>query len=170
MNILLTTLSALFIIIAIPSIILRYKRFKYETKLSGVYERMEMYFVRKEIPINNKYMELLRVHKNVVVNPELLDIQLLLLIKMSAEKAGKLQVTRSWYKETIESLDKDFEKLLLEFNVYSDKILVLSILKPDFLLFTLRLVVNRTVNRSIQSLKNEVRFVIDNEASLLKVT
>lgn len=168
MNNVLLIVSLAVIIIAIPRILLRYKRFKHGLKLESVYEEMEMFFVRKGIPLRTRYIELLKIHKNIVVNPELLDIQLLLLIKKSTEKHGTLSGTKEWYAETVESLGPDFIHLVRLFNEHSDKLISYSFFKPDFVWFTLRLLVTNMVTKRVSKIREDIKYAFENEAPLLK--
>ncbi|THD67636.1 hypothetical protein E7Z59_08230 [Robertkochia marina] len=148
---------------------IRYKRFKAVNNLKIIYDRMEMYFVRKEIILNNDYIAFLKSFKNLSVNPEYLDIQVLMANKMMLEKKGMLVDGAKKFDETLESLGKDFMPIFQEFDNNTTEIIKLSLVKPDFLFFISQLVFKKWLKSkkdAIQSIKSDLKYAFANDEAI----
>jgi len=166
MNLLLLLLSLVFIMFFIGSQIIKYHRFKYINELSRIYDEMEMYFIINNITLSKKYIELLKIYKNLIVNTEYLDIQLLLLAKEASEKAGELDKTLHWHKKVVESLpEKGFDVILNKFSDCSVNIIKLSFYKGDFILFFLRIFLVKIIpglfKHGASSINMQIRKTLD---------
>jgi hypothetical protein len=171
MNILLTILSILFVGIFIIIQLQKQRREKLALDLMLIYEEMEMFFLKNEIPLKNDYIELLKTHKNLVVNPDFLDIQTLLLTKIAAEKKGHLKNEINWFRKTLEALPSEFIDIHYRFNNKADKIIQLSCFKPDFLFFTFKIIMvnffKGKVTNILQRVREEREFILHNESSIV---
>src|SRR5690606_39132493 len=99
--------------------------------------KMEMYFVRNNIIMKRDYIEFLKIFKNFTLNPEYLDIQILMLHKIISEKRGTLKDDSVWFEKTLKSLGSDFNVIFKEFDNNTNQIIKLSYYKPDFIVFIL---------------------------------
>ncbi|WP_282089384.1 hypothetical protein [Aquimarina algiphila] len=134
--------------------IIKYKRFKYVNNLKRIYDHMEMFFVRNDIKLKNDYIELLKVFKNLSVNPDYLDIQVLVLSKIASERSGSLKKDTKWFENNLNSLGEDFNELFQDFDRYTNRIIDLSFIKPDFILFLTRTIISYTITSGLHSFKN----------------
>lgn len=166
MNITLTILGVLLLLFFGLNQYLKYKRFKYVNQMSIIYDKMEMHFVRNKVTPKKDYLEFLKIFKNIIVNSEFLDIQVLLLLKAVSEKQGKLDKDHKWYNKVQNELGVEFLKLSNEFDYYSTEIIKLSLYKPDFMFFyarkTLQYLIFSGTKRMNQFFK-DLEFVKRNE-------
>lgn len=173
MNLLLTVASLIVLLCFAISRLIEYKRFKYNYKLKNVYDRMELYFLSHKIPMKKDFVELLKIHKNLSVNVDYLDIQILILSKIAATTSGKMSEMNKWYADTVEKLPPDFLHLLREFDDCSNKLISLSLFKPDFILFVLRIIFpyipklfKKGLFNAFNRVRREAKAIYDNEIQL----
>ncbi len=157
MNLIVLIISILILIVFIINQIIKYRRFKSINNLSIIYDRMEMYFVKNNIKLNKDYIEFLKIFKNFVVNPDFLDIQVLMLAKMATEKEGILQKNTEWFNKTLTSLGDNFKIIFKEFDKNTNEIVFLSTLKPDFIFFAVRKIGKSVINNGFKAIKSFLR-------------
>lgn len=170
MNLFITILSLGVLSTMIVNQVVKNKRYKYIGRLEFIYSKMELIFATKKIPISRDYKEILRAHKNLVVNPEYLDIQILHLMKRAGMKNGTLQKHQDWFEKTMDTLPEEFRALSEEFSLQADTIVNLSILKYDFVFFFFRNLCVHAVKNSFQKigtiLQNERDYLLNNELTI----
>lgn len=166
MNTILLILSIILFSVFALNQYIKYKRFKYVNNLGIVYDKMEMFFVRNNIIMKRDYIEFLKIFKNFTLNPEYLDIQILMLHKIASEKRGNLKEDSAWFDKTLKSLGSDFEVIFKEFDNNTNEIIKLSFFRPDFILFILSQLVKYKVSTGANSFKSfikDLKFVQENE-------
>lgn len=166
MNSLLIILSIFIICIFTLNQYIKYKRNKYVNNLCVIYDNMEMFFVRNNITMKKDYIEFLKIFKNFTLNPEYLDIQILMLHKIASERSGTLKNDSAWFERTLKSLGNDFKVIFNEFDSNTNEIIKLSFFKPDFILFILSHLVKYKISTGANSLKvffKDLKFVQENE-------
>lgn len=166
MNIILLISSLVILSVFVFNQYVKYKRFKYVNNLGVIYDRMEMHFVRNNIIMKKDYIEFLKIFKNFTVNPDYLDVQVLLLYKIATEKNGSLKKDTLWFDRTLKSLGNDFEIIFKDFDKSTNKLINLSFYKPDFLAFLLSQFVKYKIYKSTNSFKkfiSDLKFVQENE-------
>lgn len=169
MNIILLISSLVILFIFIIGQVIKYMRFTHINGMRSVYDKMEMHFVKNNVVLKKDYIELLKVFKNFVVNPDFLDIQMLALSKIASDKSGKLKGDTDWFDKTLNSLGSDFNQLFKEFDKHSNKVIDLSVWKPDFLFFAIRILLKYFIlsrAKSITTLKFEYTFIKNNEGAI----
>lgn len=166
MNIILLILSIVILSVFVFNQYVKYKRFKHINNLGVIYDRMEMYFVRNNIIMKKDYIEFLKIFKNFTVNPDYLDVQVLMLYKIATEKNGSLKRDTLWFDRTLKSLGNDFELIFKDFDKNTNEIINLSFYKPDFIAFLLSQLVKYKIYKGTNSLKkfiSDLKFVQENE-------
>jgi hypothetical protein len=158
MNLILTLISILSFLLFINSKKIQLKREENISELVSIYSRMELFFIINNINLSKDYIELLKIFKNLSINSGFLDLQVLLAIKISAEKKGILNDDKKWFDDTLESLGKDFKVLFNEFDIHSNEIIRLSLFKPEFVVFVVKKYISSIFNVGFISIK---RFIIE---------
>lgn len=169
MNLILTVISILLIVMFGINRIINYNRFKHINKLKTAYSEMEMYFVRNSIHLKKDYIEFLKVFKNLTMNPDYLDIQILLLFVSTDNAQKKLNENKKWFDSTLESLGVDFKPLYDDFDKSTNSIIALSFLKFDFVFYLMRVIVSRGLTSGVDSVKKlagEFRFAKENDEAI----
>lgn len=169
MDLLLTIVSLIVLVLFGLSQYIKLKREEERTQLDLVYNKMEMFFVENNIHINTNYVEFLKVFKNLTTNPDYLDIEILLLSKKIVEKNGKLKESKKWLSLTRQSLPKEFNSLIVQFDKHSYEIIKLSIYKPGFVAYALQHFVISQLSKGVDIMnkaKKEFKFVIRNEEAI----
>lgn len=167
MNTILLTVSVVLLVIVFYSQHIKYKRFKYSNKLGSIYDQMELYVIENNIILNNDRIEFLKIFKNLSLNPDFLDIQVLLLSKIAVEKRGDLLKNKEWFEKTLNSFGAEFKnELYVKFDFYSHKIVLLSFRKPDFIWFYIKILCYNLLNTGINAFKKiriEINYAKSNE-------
>ena len=166
MNFIIFVVSIVFFSVFILNQYIKYKRFKYLNDLEIVYDKMEMYFMKRNIALSNNHIEFLKIFKNLVVNPTYLDIQILIVLHNFANQEEKLGENSHWFHETLKSLGYDFEELFKKFDYLVRQITKLSYYKPSFIWFLLSISIRDTIYkgaRSIRTLWSDIKFITSNE-------
>lgn len=169
MNIFLFIISVLVVAIIAMNQYIKYSRFKYTNNLKIIYDEMEMHFIKKDIVLNNSYIHFLKTFKNLSINPEFLDIQILMANKILLEKKGSFKSDKYKFDETLKSLGNDFEVLFKKFDHNTNEIIKLSIYKPDFVLFIVKLFFRNWMENKaydVKKLITELKFAKDNDEVL----
>ncbi|MDY8137615.1 hypothetical protein [Aquimarina sp. 2201CG5-10] len=169
MNILLLIISMLALALFLQYRHIRYLRFKNICNLKSKYEEMEMFFVKENIKFTKDHDKLMMLLKTTAVNPGFLDVHVLLVSKVLSEKNNTLDNHVKWFEDTIKSMPEGFQQIFMEYDEFSDNIIVLSYLKPEFLWFVVKCVFRRFINdriNGLKELKEELNFVKDNEAAI----
>jgi hypothetical protein len=142
MNIFLVVLSLIFIICFIVSQSIKYNRFVKINNMNKIYDEMEFYFIKNKITISNNHVELLKRFKNLVVNPDFLDIKFLISIQNAMGKNNNdFKSEIDFFDNTMKTMGNEFIKLFNEFDSNANDIIRLSAFKPDFILFTLKVLI-----------------------------
>lgn len=152
---------------------IRYNRFKGRLELSSIVNRMEQHFVVNNIHLNKNYIKLLRSFKNISTNPEMLDIEILLMSQIllinKGVKKEELKKESEEKENIINELGPDFKKMVEQFNKQSSSLIKLSIYKPDFLLFSAKLMMKYFFRKGVKSahkLKSELKFAMKNDIAI----
>ena len=169
MNFILLILAIITLAIFLFNQHIKYRRFKYVNNLKIAYDKMEMHFIKNDIILKRDYIELMKVFKNLTVNPDYLDIQILLLHKIASEKRGKLEKDTLWFDRTLKSLGDDFLKIFTEFDKNTHQVIKISFYKPDFLVFIFKSFLKHTIYSGANSFKTlikDLKFVQDNDEAI----
>lgn len=172
MNLLLALVSPVILYFFINYQRIKVQRKEHKANLVSIYSKMEMFFIKEKIHLNKDYKDFLKIFKNLSVNPGFLDIQVLLAIKISAEKKGILKQDKEWFDKTLNSLGEDFKLLNTEFDEHTDEILRLSVFKPEFIFFVSRKYIINSFKEGIVSpvkfflKQSSYRYIKNNEQAL----
>ena len=166
MNTLILILSSIVFVLFFIKQRIEYKRFKHESNLSILYEKMEMHFIQKDITLTNSYVEFLKIFKNLSVNPGYLDIQILILHKLISDHKGSLNNDLDWFDTTLNYLDEDFQNILKAFDENTLEIIRLSFFKPDVVFFVFTSLIQYQLNLGANAFKNfwkDIKFVQEHD-------
>ncbi len=172
MNLLITIISLFILGLFLINQHIKNRRRIYILELSSCYDAIEFFFVKNNITLDKGRIDLLKVYKRYVANPELLDIQVLLAIKKIAEKTGHLNDSIDWHKKATRDLPKDFYALSKDFDVITDKIIRLSEYKPDFIWYIFRRVLANSfrlklrVQKAVKRVQKDKLFIYRNEDAI----
>ena len=169
MNLTLFILSIIVLSVFIINRIIYLNRTKHITNMSLAYSKMETYLVENNIILNNDKLRFMTIFKNLIINPDFLDIQILLLTKIAVEKSGNLKNNSIWFNDILTNLGPDFEMHFKEFDKSADKLVKLSIYKPDFLYFLCKQIIKNTLSngvRAFDKMRKEFKFIQDNDEVL----
>lgn len=173
MNIILTIIFLIGLVVFIIHERIKYSRFKNELELSSIYRKMEEHFVVNKINLNKNFITLLKSYKNLSTNPEMLDIELLVISQTMLETRGvkKEEIKNESRRNTelVNSLGPEFKKLVSEFDQRSSSLIKLSILKPDFLWFVCKLYFAHFTHKGsdrFAKIKKELSFAKNNEMAI----
>lgn len=171
MNLLLIILSISFIIWFIINQYINYNRFTKINNLGRIYDEMEYHFVKNDIILSNNHLEILKRYKNLVVNPDFLDIKFLISIQILMEKnKADIKSEISFFDSTIKSMSNEFKTLLNEFDKNANDIIKLSMLKPDFIYFVLKVLIvhafNSNFKNPISKIKEDYNTAINHEETI----
>lgn len=159
-------MSIVFLFFFIIYQFIEYKKFTHINNLKRSYDDIEMYFIKNEIILKKDYIELLKIFKNLSVNPSYLDIKILLLSKIILEKKGSLSKDKLWFDRTLKSLPSDFIVLFDKFDKSSNELIRLSFFKYDFIYFILKIFISNLLTsriNSFKSLASDFKFITNNE-------
>lgn len=171
MNILLIILSIIFVVCFFISQIIKYNRFTKINNMNRIYDDMEFYFVKNEITLSNNHIELLKRIKNLVVNPDFLDIKFLISVQIVMERRkNDIKNEIDFFDTTLESMGEEFIKMFDEFNSNANDMIKLSTLKPDFLYFTIKVLIihlfKSKFKNPITKIKEDYNTAINHEESI----
>lgn len=148
MNALLVIISLIIVSLFIIRTYLTARRKQKILQLEKAYDDIEMYFIRNNIALKNDYIKLLKSFKNITVNPEFLDIRVLLAIERRI-KVNKdhqnIKENHIVFKKVIEELGDEFEPLFKKFDEISSRILILSFYRSGFLIPITKAIVNKNL-------------------------
>lgn len=169
MNVFISILSLFALVIFIILERLNYKRLFHIENIKRKYDEMEMFLIKNKVELTNNNIELLKMYKNVSVNPDFLDVQVLLMSSIAIEKSkGKIKKEdKKWIAETLDELGSEFKNIASQFDKHAGSIIKLSFYKPDFILFVLKMVIRLFVHKRMTKLsrvKKTFTFVRDNES------
>lgn len=169
MNLFLAILSVVALILFLVNQQVKYLRFKYINKLRIAYDRIEMYFVENDYPLTNNQIEFLKAIKYLAVNPEALDIDLMIASKLAAEREGTLNKDNRKFEKTLKSMPEDFMPLFREYDDHADTILKLSVLKPQSIYTVFKALIVGLILKgliAIDNVKNDIRYAFANNEAL----
>lgn len=173
MNTFLTLVFLMSLILFLFHEYIRYNRFKGRLELSSIVDRMEQYFIVNNIHLNKKYIKLLRSFKNISTNPEMLDIEILLMSQIALVNRGvkkeELKKASEEKENIINELGPQFDELVKQFNKQSNSLINLSFYKPDFLLFFCKLVIRYFFRKGIKAIdkfRSELKFAKNNDMAI----
>jgi len=154
MNLILLISSLIVLLFFLYSQYLKYKRFEHINNMCRVYGKMEMHFIENNIILKNDYIEFLKIFKNLCVNPDYLDIQVLVLTKIASEKKGSIEDSSEWFENVLKALGDEYKILFDEFDFHSKKVVKLSFFRPDFIWFLTKMVISVLIYSGFKSLFN----------------
>lgn len=167
MNILLLILSILFVMLFVIRQIVRYKRFVLINNLNKYYTQIELFFVKKQIELTNEHIQFLKIFKNLTVNSDYLDLQVLFVCKITLEKKGvDLKKDKLFFEKMMNSLGDEFKEIFDEFDKTANSIIKLSMLKPDFVMFALKIIVISIIKSGFSSfnkVNKDFQYIQNNE-------
>lgn len=121
---------------------LKNKRIRLVCEMEALYDEMTLYVVKNKIKPDSKIINWLKNHKNIIVNSELADIQILLVVILTKSNET-LRRTNDYYKKYEASLPSE---LVILSNCFAEKmtsLINLSCWKPDFVWFLFKLALLR---------------------------
>src|SRR5690606_30903220 len=110
-----------------------------------------------------------KAFKNLSLNPDYLDIQILLFCKIASEKKGTLDGRKEWFDKTLRSFGNEFGDLFAQFDHYSEKMVRRSMMKHNFILFLIKLWFTHYIHKGVNAFKNmkiDLKFAKANEEVL----
>lgn len=168
MNILFLFLSIVLALVFISHEHLKYERFKSIKRLEASYEKMEFYFLLNKISLTKEKIKFLKIFKNFIVNPEYLDIQVLL-SQMHLADREHLEKNRIWFEKQLTSLGSDFTPLLNQYDNHTYELIKLSCFKFDFVWFAF-MMISRSIYKNGKQAFNlfisDLKFVKNNEEAI----
>lgn len=171
MNVILIIISFLFLFYFLVSYFKKQKKELLYKKLNATYDKLEYLYIKDKTHLDNNDIKFLKLFKNISVNPEFLDIQILLLSKRTLEKQDKNTESKSlWFRNIIENQNDDFKETLYEFNKVSDKLITISFYNSEFVFYILKclgvLLFHYGIfkfNKGTNKLKSDIKFSYNNE-------
>lgn len=133
--------------------IIKTKRIIHINSLTSIYDAIEYDIIVNKITPNNDLINFLKGFKNIVKNPELADIQVLLFI---ISKSKNSESVRKRYDKVYNYLPNSTQSKIKDFNHIVEKLLILSTLKPDFLLYAFRKSVELLCKNGFNRLKQNI--------------
>lgn len=170
MNVLLTILSILgFVLVGAWSYI-SYKKDKAIYSMQRKIDEFELYLIEHRNIKDQNVFKLLNSLKKVAKNPDMLDIQVLVMSKTISESKGQLKKDTTWFDLAIKELNPELLEIYESFNNEADKIIKMSFLKPDFVLFATPLLFRFFVKYGFDTISNimkEYNFMLKNDEAIL---
>lgn len=136
MNALLLILSLIIVSLFIFNAYISSLRKRKLLELEKAYDEIEMFFIKNSIVMKNDYINLLKSFKNLTVNPNFLDIRVMVSIDRMIEKNKHRKVMEEShisFRKTVEELGDDFIPLFKKFDNISSNITFLSLFRFGFL-------------------------------------
>lgn len=120
--------------------------------MNRIYDEMEFYFVKNQISISNNHIELLKRFKNLIVNPDFLDVKFLISIQIAMEKnKTDFKSEIDFFDKTMRTMGDEFNSLFTEFDKNANDIIKLSLYKPDFIYFTFKILILHTLKHKFKN-------------------
>lgn len=143
-------------------------------KLESAYDLMELNFIQNGKVFSNEEIAYLKVYKQMSTNPQLLDIHLLLISKISSDRES-IKKSKIDFDKMYKLQDDNFKKLVEKFDESADKLVKISFFNSSFLLFIVRVFVSVTLYKGqynvitrFHKLRNDFKFVLKNENILIQ--
>lgn len=150
-----TTFIVVFSFLMINRVI-KNKRIIHINSLISIYDCIEYDIIVNKITPNNDLINFLKGFKNIVKNPELADIQVLLFI---ISKSKNNESMRKRYDKVLNNLPESTQTKIKGFNVIVEKLIILSMLKPDFIFYALRKSITLLFESGFNKLKQNISSV-----------
>ncbi len=170
MNALLTILSLIGFLIFFVYAYLDISRKRAIFQMQRLVDNFEFYLINQGGINKDEIFQLLTTMKRISANPESLDIQILIMSKKVAEVEGNLSRDLILVDKAINGLNDDLLKIYNDFNTEADRIIGMSLLKPDFIFFILPLLFSaffkygtKTVAKAIK----EYKFLLSNDEAVI---
>lgn len=100
--------------------------------LSVIYERMVQYIIKSKLDINHNVKSFLHAHKNLVVNPSFLDIEVRFVLILSADER-KLRDNKRIFETIYSEMPQELQSYSDQFANKSKKIILYSTFNLTFL-------------------------------------
>lgn len=113
---------------------LRTRRIIELNKLNALYDEMEFYCVKNQVVISNNVINYLRGYKNIVINPQYADIQMILGFLITSDKK-KLERFQNEYNELLKTIPNGLKAKGEAFEIVYHRLVRLSYFKIDFVWF-----------------------------------
>ena len=167
MNIIALIITIVAVFLFVTRQIIEYRRFVKINSLKSLYDKMEMFLIKNNVELTNERIWFLKLFKNLTVNPEYLDLQVLVICKIQLDKKGvDLKVKKSNYDKTLNSFPEEFKVFVADFDEVANYLIKLSMFKPDFVLFGLKIVFLRLIKAGFSSLSEiskDYNYIQNNE-------
>ncbi|MDR1877631.1 MAG: hypothetical protein LBQ84_08430, partial [Flavobacteriaceae bacterium] len=85
-----------------------------EKELISHYDKIEYYFLKNNSHFTNEEIKFLKIFKRIAVNPNFLDIQILMIGKDNSDKE-KLRSDKEWFDAMIDKQQDEFKNILNNF-------------------------------------------------------
>jgi hypothetical protein len=127
------------------------KRVVYYNQLDGIYDRMELFIAKSGMKLDDLHIKYLKAYKNLIVNPELADIRIMLMLEvLTPNKSFDKQ--KAEFKAVRESLPEELNSLTEKFDSTVRSLINLSMLKPAFAYSIIRLIIITIFKHGISSI------------------
>lgn len=114
---------------------------------------MELYIASNNMVLDNKLIEFMKSHKNLIVNYNLVDIQIFLLINSLLPKTV-LENSRNEFSNIKKNLPNELVKMSIDFNNEVNKSMRLSLLKVDYLWLVVNIIIKSRIKSVCVSFKD----------------
>jgi len=134
MDILIFSLLIVLITFLISNTIIRNQRLQLKNDLRILYSQLEFQIIKEHLVLNNQTLKFLSIYKFTSEMTDMLDVQILWCIhKMAGNR--RVHATRDEFNTVRNSLSPETLAILNDFNLVSRKMIALSFLKPDLILW-----------------------------------
>ncbi|WP_321287840.1 hypothetical protein [uncultured Sunxiuqinia sp.] len=119
--------------------------------LRVIYSKIETQVIVEKVRPDNKLVNLLKGYKNMLKNPDLADIQVMVALSMMLPK-HKAKKWRLHHEKYMAAMPQSVRELDTEFDLVIRKLINMSMLKPDFILFAIKMLLKLVAKESLNKL------------------
>lgn len=137
--------------------------------LEMVFDEMQLHITKNKIPQTRLLSEFIVRHKIFVVNPQLTNIEVLLVLLKNMDKSKFKNNVDRW-SELKKNVPKELLDYSDQFSKHIDELVKLSMLRPRFILFTIWNAIRTSVMERVNGCKNaytSIKTAIENESSIV---
>ncbi|GEM_PF-6440072 len=161
MNILLTFLSVCLLAGVLYKTIKIQKIELLQKKLVSNYDKIELYLLKNKKYLSKEDIRFLNVNKNIAVNPQFLDFEVMIAIQRKMKK-DKVKVDSSWYPKYISDQGEEFKNLMDTYYKNQIQLTLLSALKVKYICKFLYFKITHSISQTNFNVNDIVRSKIKN--------
>ena len=128
--------------------------------LDRIYDRMEYYIATEKIELSPAAIRFFKSYKNLVVNPEFADIQVLVMLTVLSPNKN-LSTRRVEFESIKKSLPAPIISLAEKFDSEVRSLINLSMFRPNFVYLIVKIISLTIYEHGIMSLPNYFRRLMD---------